>query len=147
MMLWIIPPDTTITSFLYLSSLRHYILTTIFPPPTTPHSFPLRFFSPSTTPPPFSLLERADLQQSTVKGDKTRYNKKRHKPFYGCWTWQANRKKIVKGRQKRQRDTPVPTVKNYTKTLTSQNIYTKDLVQTHTDSELASTVSVSQCEP
>ena len=56
-------------------------------------SFPsLLFFHPSTssifpfhqihpTPLPFSLLKRADLQETTAKHNKMRHNKTRQKPF------------------------------------------------------------------
>jgi hypothetical protein len=71
------------------------------------------------------ILIRAGLQETTPKQDKTRYNKTSEKPSYGCWA----RRKGIPRKDKRVRNTPIPSVRSPIK-ITSHKVYAEDLLQT-----------------
>lgn len=93
-----------------------------------------------------SAHKRAGIQETT---NKTKYsnNNTRQKSSHWVWTRQCNRKKRIPSTGRKVKHTPDPTVRNPTKHANSNNMYTKDLVQTHAGIVLATSVSIPQNAP
>ncbi|KAL6040966.1 hypothetical protein STEG23_035942, partial [Scotinomys teguina] len=87
--------------------------------------------------------KRTDLQETTVKHDKTGYSKTRQKCSYLGFMSQANRRERVP-RSGRVRDAPVPTVTKYQANI--HNTY-RGYVQTHAGYIFAASLSMSPYEP